>query len=142
MQILPGGFYLNSDDIRTGFSFLGLPPLDPNCETAFMHVFCLAGIPPCSNRTNLLLPVCEDSCSAFNRLVEQGNCDSIIETAEQFLFAPTTLEVFRPVFKLLTDFDCRNSSTYYFSNEETLDSEMCTGLLSRQQTGKFVLLFC
>ena len=141
-QILPGGLFLDSADITTGFAFLRLPPPDPNCETAFMHMFCLAALPPCNNATGLLLPICDDSCSAFNRLVEQRSCDSVIQSAEQFLFSPTNT-IFQPVFRVVIEFDCRNVSTYYFLEDvqSHLDHEKCTDLLTPVQTGKPLYMY-
>ncbi len=135
-QVIPGGVSISSTAITTGFSLLQVPPPDPNCETAFMHILCLAATPPCTNITDLLLPVCSDSCLAFNRLVEGGKCDSIIESAEQFLMLSGLLlaQIFSD---LLTGFNCNNASTYYFFDrlDSLIDSGRCTDLLTPQQTG-------
>ncbi len=78
---------------------------------------------------------------AFNRLVEQGNCDSIIQSSEQLLMS-STVEVLQFFFILLTDFDCRNTSTYYFVEgvNSLLDPERCTDLLTPEQTSKSIFL--
>ncbi len=136
-QTLPDGSFATSNDVSTGFVILRTPPSDPNCETAFMHVFCLAADPPCNNATDLLLPICEDSCSAFNRLVEQRSCDSVYQNAEPFLLTPSD-SFFQSFFRALIEFDCRNVSTYYFLEDaqSQLDHEKCTDLLTPAQTGK------
>ncbi len=134
---LPGGTSISSSSVETSFAFLQVGPPDPNCEAAFMHIICLASQPPCSNTTDLLLPVCPDSCLAFVRLLELGKCDLIIESSEQFLMS-STLEILQFLFVLLNEFDCRNASTYYFVDEVNflLDSERCTDLMTPNQTRK------
>lgn len=139
-QQLSNGDFLSSNEIGTGFALFNQPPPDPNCASAYMHIFCLAALPPCSNTTDRLLPICHENCLAFNRLVAQGTCDSILESLETFQSSPATPVQLRPIFGLLNGFDCRNSSTYYFSHElnsSDLDSERCTGLFTLEQTGKW-----
>ncbi len=135
-QVIPGDVSISSTAITTGFSLLKVPPPDPNCETAFMHILCLAATPPCTNITDLLLPVCNDSCLAFNRLVEEGKCDSIIQSAEQFLMLSSLPEA-QIFLDLLTGFNCNNASTYYYFDrlDSLIDSGRCTDLLTPQQTG-------
>ncbi|XP_064397080.1 receptor tyrosine-protein kinase erbB-2-like isoform X2 [Halichondria panicea] len=132
-QVLPGNVYFSESSIASGFLFLRVPPPDPNCETAFQHVICLAATPPCNNVTDLLLPVCSDSCSAFNRLVEEGKCDSILQSSKIFLMS-TGASVDKFSLELLTEFNCNNVSTYYFSSDSLIDAERCTDLLTPQQT--------
>ncbi len=114
-----------------------MPPPDPNCETAIQHLVCLVATPPCTNVTDLLLPVCSDSCSAFNRLVEERKCDSILRSTEEFLLSSGVPEA-QLLLNLLVEFNCKNTSTYYYFNQvdSLLDSERCTDLLTHQQTGK------
>ena len=135
-QVLPGDAPVSSIAVTTGFSLLRVPPPDPNCETAFQHIICLAATPPCTNVTNLLLPVCSGSCSAFNRVVEEGKCDSIVRSAEQFLMLSSFAEA-QIFLQLLTEFNCNNASTYYYFDQvdSLIDSERCTDLLTPQQTG-------
>ena len=135
-QVLPDGVFITSVGITTAFALLRVPPPDTNCETAFKHIICLAGIPPCTNVTDLLLPVCNDSCLAFNRLVEEGKCDSLFQSAEEFLLSSGLVEA-RLLYDLLTGFNCKNVSTYYFFErlDSLIDSERCTDLLTPQQTG-------
>ncbi len=138
-QRLPGGVSIPIESVQTSFSFLKVTTIStPDCETAFRHVICLASNPPCSNTTDLLLPVCEDSCSAFTRLSEQGNCDSVIRSTEQLLVSPDLVEEFQIFFTLISEFDCRNASTYYFVDglNSLLDSQRCTGMFSPQETGE------
>ncbi len=122
-----------------------LSPLDSlsyECphQTAFQHIICLAATPPCTNVTDLLLPVCSDSCLAFNRLVEEGKCDSIVQSAEQFLVL-SGLPVAQSLLKLLMELNCNNASTYYYFNrlDSLIDSKRCTDLLTPQQTGIYML---
>ncbi|XP_064397081.1 tyrosine-protein kinase Mer-like [Halichondria panicea] len=134
-QVLPGNVSLSSIAVTTGFSLLRVPPPDPNWETAFQHIICLAATPPCTNVTDLLLPVCSDSCLAFNRLVEEGKCDSIVQSAEQFLVL-SGLPVAQSLLKLLMELNCNNASTYYYFDrlDSLIDSKRCTDLLTPQQT--------
>ncbi len=138
-QVLPGNVYFSESSIASGFLFLRVPPPDPNCETAFQHVICLAATPPCNNVTDLLLPVCSDSCSAFNRLVEEGKCDSILQSSKIFLMS-TGASVDKFSLELLTEFNCNNVSTYYFSSDSLIDAERCTDLLTPQQTGICIIV--
>ena len=106
-----------------------------------MHIICLAATPPCTNVTDLLLPVCSDSCSAFNRLIEEGKCDTILQSAELFLLSSDLPEGQRIFINLLTEFNCKNVSTYYFFErlDSLIDSERCTDLLTPQQTGIYTV---
>ncbi len=132
--MLPGNVLISSVGITTAFSLLRVPPPDPNCETAIKHIICLAATPPCTNVTDLLLPVCSDSCSAFNRLVEEGKCNSILESIEEFLLSSALPEA-QLLFNLLAEFNCKNASTYYYFDrvDSRIDSERCTDLLTPQQ---------
>lgn len=136
-QKLPGDIGISSTEVRTIFSFLGVPPPDPNCETAFRHIVCLTTSPVCNNATDLLLPICEDSCSAFKRLMNDGTCDSIIQSAEQLLMSADLVSDYQIFFTYLAALDCRNVSSYYYTygNDSLLEPKMCTNILTPNQTG-------
>ena len=83
-----------------------------------------------------ILPVFSDSCLAFNRVVEEGKCDSILQSTEHFLLSSGLVEA-QLLYDLLTGFNCKNASTYYYFErlDSLIDSERCTDLLTPQQTG-------
>lgn len=139
-QQAPPGVTLESESVRIAFLVLKQfqPPPHPDCVNALEHMMCIAAAPPCNQTTDLLLPICTESCLAFTRLVEERTCDGIIEEA-QILAVSTEVKVLVLFVDLLLNFDCDEpSSLYLHDNVEELlgmESDGCTELQSANDTG-------
>ncbi len=139
--MLPTDAMLTSDNIVTTFAFLENP--DTICVDLFRHVICLFARPPCNNDTNLLMPVCSESCLAFDRYIQEKRCDKEFLSLEKTLL-DTNAEVLLAAIAATTQFNCRNVSTYYLPLDgitPSIDSELCTDLLTSNQTSKFFFKF-
>ncbi len=87
--------------------------LEPACKTLMEHLFCLVSRPPCGNLTGGLLPICPDSCLAYNRLLIEGTCEEgIVGLSNRSLIGALN--------NLVADIDCFDVSTYY--NYDNLSS--------------------
>ncbi len=139
-QQIPSGIRLNSESVRIAFLVLQQfqPPPNPDCITALEHMMCIAATPPCSETTDLLLPICTESCLAFSRVFEEETCNGVLEYA-QTLASTTEIKVLKLFVDLLTQFDCNHSSSLYLHDnvEELLGSESdgCTDLQPANDTG-------
>ncbi len=144
-QVLPGGTTLPSENIVTAITFLQNP--NPLCITPFRHIICLFPNPPCSNETNLLLPICPDSCLAFNRLIQEKRCEPELLGIERGLVTAgmqSGEQSFFIVLGILAQFDCRNVNTYYFYGANVtsfLDPEQCTHIQTPNEIGKPAIMF-
>ncbi len=137
-QILPNNTIIPSESIVTSFSFLPWETLNPLCETSFRHIICLYPRPPCSNETNLLLPICPESCLAFSRLIEEKRCDEELLAIAKAVNAAGT-PAFIITLGILAQFQCQNVQTYYFLGDAVtsyLDPNRCTDLFTPNQTCK------
>ena len=119
--------------VRLGFSIVesmrGTLP-DP-CLDFIEHYLCILGAPPCDPELGAPLLICNVDCEAYSRLHGKHTCDSTLEFIHEF--AENTRNDVH-VIELFDKFDCKNVSTYYFS-EESSYSDTCTGILSEKSKG-------
>ena len=95
--------------------------------------------PPCDNNTDLLLPICQNSCLAYSKIVEAGNCTSLFDYVHTLTVSSGGSDNLSVVLDLLLNTDCSNSSTYYFYGETFVDYSSCTDLFSEEEKGKPLL---
>jgi hypothetical protein len=124
--------------IRLGFSIVesmrGTLP-DP-CLDFIEHYLCILGAPPCDPEFGAPLLICNIDCEAYSRLHGKNTCDNTIEFIHEFA-ENTRNDNFFHVIELFDKFDCKNVSTYYFS-EASSYSDTCTGILSEKSKGQNV----
>ena len=142
-QLLPEDAELSGNSVRLGFLFVqsANPPADPDCASAIYHIMCLAARPPCDNSTDLLLPICPDSCLAYNRIIEEGKCASLFEYGQTLISSSQGIDILPVLLDLLLSIDCFNLSSYYFYNETYVgQNNQCTDLFSVEDKGGFFVL--
>jgi hypothetical protein len=108
---------------------------DP-CLDFIEHYLCILGAPPCDPEFGAPLLICNIDCEAYSRLHGKNTCDNTIEFIHQFA-ENTRNDNFFHVIELFDKFDCKNVSTYYFS-EASSYSDTCTGILSEKSKGQNV----
>ncbi|CAI8017445.1 Tyrosine-protein kinase Mer [Geodia barretti] len=122
--------------VRLGFSIVesmrGTLP-DP-CLDFIEHYLCILGAPPCDPELGAPLLICNVDCEAYSRLHGKHTCDSTLEFIHEF--AENTRNDVH-VIELFDKFDCKNVSTYYFS-EESSYSDTCTGILSEKSKEQII----
>ena len=106
---------------------------DP-CLDFVEYFFCILGAPPCDpDSGGLPMLVCDSDCEAFTILHRDGTCDSTIEFFHNFA-DNTGNDDLNVLIEHFDNFECKNVSTYYFSEPEFY-SDQCTGLLSDESKG-------
>ena len=50
----------------------------PACLELILHIICLIARPPCNETTDLLLPLCPQTCNAYEKLLFTGLCDDFL----------------------------------------------------------------
>ncbi len=109
----------------------------PGCNSLLTHSICIVSRPPCNEETGLLLPVCPDSCRAYNRLIADDTCDDIITVTSDLNESPIT-PTLEGLNQVLAQLDCSSVETYYFyENVSTfVDRFNCTEIFSIDEQGK------
>ena len=102
---------------------------------------CLVAVPPCDPETGLPMPVCNESCMAYEKLLGVDYCqdmDNNIRRIQQTSTFPDLRVIVDKYFKI----DCYNSSTYIFEPTVTVFSaQSCTDLFTSNNLGISTVLF-
>ena len=104
------------------------------CLQAVQFVSCLISNMPCNNENNRPLRICNESCQAFNQLMANTVCDDFNQRVLNFSTIPT----FNPLREVYSNFDCSNTSTYYFGTRQ-FDDTKCTSIFPMEQEGWFIV---
>ena len=133
-QILPRNTEIDAEELRVSFSLLNTlePAPRDECREFAKYVSCQVAVPPCDEESDLPLQLCEDSCRASTYLDSTGDCDELNQRLKEVVTGTTSLEF---VFNLYSNFNCSNSSTYFFGEEE-FASEKCTNLFDPMVQGE------
>lgn len=95
------------------------------CIDFLKHLSCLMQAPPCDLESDLLLTICEESCTAYDMLMSASTCD--------FLDEPGHFNGLNDLQSLYTSFECRNYSNRHGSNS-------CTNLFSAENQGTLTVV--
>ena len=106
------------------------------CYEAVISVSCLLTSTPCNSENNRTLRICDRSCQAFNRLMASTLCNDF----NQQVLNLSTLDSFTPLQQVYRDFDCNDTSTYFFGdiNRTQFDDTKCTSIFSMEHEGWFI----
>ena len=111
------------------------PPPPQECTDFIAHFLCLVAVPPCDPETGLPMPVCNESCVAYERLLGVDYCrdlDDYIHGVQQ----SSTFPDLRAVVDRYFEIDCYNTSTYIFEpTVTTFSSQSCTHLFTPNNIG-------
>lgn len=108
------------------------------CVDTLVHLACLGAARPCSQRTNLPVFVCEDSCQLYQQLRAAGLCQEIDEQLGNLALI-TASDRFIQIFDAFKRFDCTDPSTYFFENITVEgDPDSCSSLFSPQSASKSI----
>ena len=101
---------------------------------ALEFVSCLITSMPCNSENNLPLRICDRSCQAFNRLM--ANTSTVCNDFNQEIQNFSTFARFHSLKQVYRDFDCNDTSTYFFGDSRTqFDDMKCTSIFSMQHEG-------
>ena len=109
----------------------------PACPELFLHIFCLIARPPCNETTDLLLPLCPQTCNAFEKLFFTGICDNFLASIISLLESNSWYN------RYLTVNNCSDlaPSIYNAPLEGCESSSSCTNLFNPETEG-IILLCC
>lgn len=118
------------------------PPPPPLCYDFIQHLLCYIAAPPCDPVSDLLLPICNDSCRAYNLLVSNNECLEFNNNLLRFIQSATLFNFdVQVVYEFYENFDCANTSTYYFmdNNGAEFAQEVCTSVFTPILKGKSIV---
>ena len=100
------------------------------CYKFAVHLLCLVAAPPCNPNTSALLPLCPETCQAYDKLISSGLCDRFLSD----LFERSSEESTRVMLSyILRSFNCSypDNTADIFGNSLSL----CTSLFSSETEG-------
>ena len=104
----------------------------PACYEYVIHLLCLLVAPPCNSNTSTPMPLCLETCRAYDRLISTGLCDNFISGIAEH-FEGSSFE-FREILPYFNAFNCSKPSTCGSSLSP------CTNLFSFETQGISVCL--
>lgn len=115
------------------------PPPPSVCKDLLQHLLCYYAAPPCDPVSDLQLPICNDSCRAYDLLLASDMCLTFNNSLQDFIESSTVFEV-QVVYELYANFSCANTSTYNFREGEGAElasrSGVCTSLFTPSLQGE------
>ena len=109
------------------------------CYEYVMYLLCLIAAPPCNPDTSTALLLCSETCSAYDKLISSGLCDSFIAGLLEHLSGFT--EVSKAILPYFNAFNCSDPSTYFQKYYTDADCEnftsSCTNIFNPQTQGRF-----
>lgn len=108
------------------------------CMEPLQHLSCIISSPPCNRESDLPLEICKDSCLAFNMLMSGATCHDFNQKISML-----NVLSFGELASLYMQFDCNDTSTYFFGSADTVFFDgNCTNLFSALLQGWFLMVIC
>ena len=113
------------------------------CYEMFIHLLCLIAAPPCNPNTSVLLPLCPDTCQAYDQLILSGYCEGFVSDLIEY-FEGSSVEATRALSPLVISFNCSDPSTYFQDNTAVIFGNSlspCTSIFSPETQSMFEFLY-
>lgn len=112
------------------------------CYEMAIHLVCLIAAPPCNPNTSVLLPLCPETCQAYNKLISSGLCEGFIIDFIEYLEG-SSVESTREISPYVMSFNCSDPSTYFQNNTAIIFGNSlspCTSIFSPETQSMFGFL--
>ena len=134
------GRSLTGNSLEITFTLINTfsPPPPDLCTDFLKHVLCYLAAPPCDPVSDLQLPICNDSCRAYNLLLSSNLCLTFNNSVEVFIQSTSVIEIL-DIYDIYSAFNCDNSSTYFFRDgegDEFASNGECTSLFTPSLQGE------
>ena len=109
------------------------------CYEMAINLVCLVEAPPCNPNTSVLLPLCPETCQAYDQLISSGLCAGFMSDSIEYLEG-NSRESTRAILPYLISFNCSDPSTYFQNNTANVFGNSlspCTSLFSPETQGIF-----
>ena len=115
------------------------PPPPCECIEAARHIACIVAATPCHPQTGQPLLICNESCEAYNKLLDVEFCRGLNDNIHAIKSASTYPDLIALV-DIYFEFVCDNASTYLFDPSITdYSSESCTQIYEADTLGKLLV---
>ena len=111
------------------------------CYEMAIHIMCLLEAPPCNPNTSALLPLCPETCQAYDQLILSGLCAGFLFDVIEYLEGNSRVSTsLRAILPYVFSFNCSDPSTYFQNNTANNSLSPCTSFFSPETQGIFELL--